>query len=65
MREQGLFVGKTKMKPAFFSRKGFLSKHSFVTGKAGRSRAHFLTSQYEMCEREGKRIVVVDPKSDF
>lgn len=27
--------------------------------------AHSLALQYKMCEQEGKRIVVVDPKSDL
>ncbi|MEK3847451.1 hypothetical protein NYE34_21380 [Bacillus sp. FSL R5-0418] len=62
MSEQGLYIGE---KTAFFSPEGHKRRNSFAIGKPGRGMAHFLTSQYEMCEREGKKIVVVDPKSDF
>ncbi|MEC0524278.1 hypothetical protein [Bacillus subtilis] len=62
MNKKGLYIGE---KPDFFSPERHTSKNPLVLGKAGRGMAYFLASQYETCEREGQRILVVDPKSDF
>lgn len=62
MDEKGFYIGE---KPDFFFPERHTSKNYLVIGEGRCGMAHFLASQYEMCEREGKRIEVVDPKSDF
>lgn len=52
MSKQGLYIGE---KTAFFSPEGHKRRNSFAIGKPGRGMAHFLTSQYEMCGREGEK----------